>query len=60
MHAFLSGWTMETCKRLICFSSVEPVHGCCRLNKRLLKGFLANAKALIKKEGGEIHVTHRG
>ncbi|KAH1041019.1 hypothetical protein GLYMA_09G016200v4 [Glycine max] len=30
-----------------------------RLNKRLLKGFLANAKALIKKEGGEIHVTHK-
>lgn len=29
------------------------------LNKRLLKGFLANAKALLKKEGGEIHVTHK-
>ncbi|XP_020221267.1 uncharacterized protein At4g26485 isoform X2 [Cajanus cajan] len=29
-----------------------------RLNKRLLKGFLANAKALVKK-GGEIHVTHK-
>ncbi|RDX68061.1 Heavy metal-associated isoprenylated plant protein 41, partial [Mucuna pruriens] len=30
-----------------------------QLNKRLLKGFLANAKALVKKEGGEIHVTHK-
>lgn len=30
-----------------------------RLNKKLLKGFMANAKALVKKEGGEIHVTHK-
>ncbi|XP_027339291.1 uncharacterized protein At4g26485-like [Abrus precatorius] len=30
-----------------------------QLNKRLLKGFLANAKVLVKKEGGEIHVTHK-
>lgn len=30
-----------------------------RLNKRLVKGYLANAKALVKKEGGEIHVTHK-
>lgn len=31
-----------------------------RLNKRLLKGFLANAKALLKKDDGEIHVTQKG
>ncbi|KAF7840486.1 Heavy metal-associated isoprenylated plant protein 41 isoform A [Senna tora] len=30
-----------------------------QLNKRLVKGFLANAKALVKKEGGEIHVSHK-
>lgn len=30
-----------------------------QLNKKLLKGFMANAKALVKKEGGEIHVTHK-
>ncbi|XP_057434188.1 uncharacterized protein At4g26485-like [Lotus japonicus] len=30
-----------------------------QLNKRLVKGFLANAKVLLKKEGGEIHVTHK-
>ncbi|KAK7331176.1 hypothetical protein VNO77_25394 [Canavalia gladiata] len=30
-----------------------------KLNKRLLKGFLGNAKVLLKKEGGEIHVTHK-
>ncbi|KAG4990228.1 hypothetical protein AAZX31_09G016100 [Glycine max] len=37
----------------------ENSHCQIQLNKRLLKGFLANAKALIKKEGGEIHVTHK-
>ncbi|XP_057757803.1 uncharacterized protein At4g26485-like isoform X2 [Arachis stenosperma] len=30
-----------------------------RLNKRLVKGFLSNAKILVRKEGGEIHVTHK-
>ncbi|WJX27378.1 25S rRNA (uracil(2634)-N(3))-methyltransferase [Trifolium repens] len=30
-----------------------------QLNKKLLKGFMANAKALVKKDGGEIHVTHK-
>ncbi|XP_061344372.1 uncharacterized protein At4g26485-like [Gastrolobium bilobum] len=30
-----------------------------QLNKRLVKGFLANAKVLVRKEGGEIHVTHK-
>ncbi|MED6131693.1 hypothetical protein PIB30_012132 [Stylosanthes scabra] len=30
-----------------------------QLNKRLVKGFLSNAKILIRKEGGEIHVTHK-
>ncbi|KAG2395574.1 uncharacterized protein HKW66_Vig0070500 [Vigna angularis] len=30
-----------------------------RLNKRLLKSFLANAKALLKKDDGEIHVTQK-
>ncbi|XP_020221266.1 uncharacterized protein At4g26485 isoform X1 [Cajanus cajan] len=36
----------------------ENSHCQIQLNKRLLKGFLANAKALVKK-GGEIHVTHK-
>lgn len=31
----------------------------CRLNKRLVKGFLKNAKLLLKKEGGEIHISHK-
>lgn len=35
------------------------MHGYYRLNKKLLKGFLANAKALLKKDGGEIHVTQK-
>lgn len=30
-----------------------------RLNKRLVKGFLRNAKLLLKKEGGEIHISHK-
>ncbi|XP_021828102.1 uncharacterized protein At4g26485-like [Prunus avium] len=30
-----------------------------QLNKRLVKGFLQNAKLLLKKEGGEIHITHK-
>ncbi|KAF1882468.1 hypothetical protein Lal_00039116 [Lupinus albus] len=30
-----------------------------RLNKRLVKGFLSNAKVLLRKEGGEIHITHK-
>ncbi|XP_057757802.1 uncharacterized protein At4g26485-like isoform X1 [Arachis stenosperma] len=30
-----------------------------QLNKRLVKGFLSNAKILVRKEGGEIHVTHK-
>ncbi|KAJ7967868.1 DUF2431 domain protein [Quillaja saponaria] len=30
-----------------------------QLNKRLVKGFLKNAKVLLRKEGGEIHVTHK-
>lgn len=30
-----------------------------RLNKKLVKGFLGNAKALLRKEGGEIHVSHK-
>ncbi|CAH1429546.1 unnamed protein product [Lactuca virosa] len=29
------------------------------LNKELVKGFLMNAKVLLKKENGEIHVTHK-
>ncbi|KAL4585331.1 hypothetical protein LXL04_009949 [Taraxacum kok-saghyz] len=29
------------------------------LNKELVKGFLKNAKVLLKKENGEIHVTHK-
>ncbi|XAR65774.1 hypothetical protein NMG60_11010016 [Bertholletia excelsa] len=35
-------------------------NGCqIKLNKRLVKGFLANAKVLLRKEGGEIHITHK-
>lgn len=30
-----------------------------KLNKRLVKGFLRNAKVLLRKENGEIHVTHK-
>ncbi|GMP75927.1 hypothetical protein CsSME_00032837 [Camellia sinensis var. sinensis] len=30
-----------------------------RLNKQLVKGFLTNAKVLLRKEEGEIHVTHK-
>ncbi|KAL6207279.1 hypothetical protein ACLB2K_024523 [Fragaria x ananassa] len=30
-----------------------------QLNKRLVKGFLRNAKLLLKKEGGEIHISHK-
>ncbi|CAL0299693.1 unnamed protein product [Lupinus luteus] len=30
-----------------------------QLNKRLVKGFLSNAKVLLRKEAGEIHVTHK-
>ncbi|CAB4305967.1 unnamed protein product [Prunus armeniaca] len=30
-----------------------------QLNKRLVKGFLQNAKLLLRKEGGEIHITHK-
>lgn len=30
-----------------------------QLNKRLVKGFLKNAKLLLKKEGGEIHISHK-
>ena len=33
--------------------------GIYRLNKQLVKGFLKNAKVLLRKEGGEIHVTHK-
>lgn len=29
------------------------------LNKELVQGFLKNAKVLLKKENGEIHVTHK-
>ncbi|KAI3765379.1 hypothetical protein L2E82_15412 [Cichorium intybus] len=29
------------------------------LNKELVKGFMRNAKVLLKKENGEIHVTHK-
>lgn len=31
----------------------------CRLNKRLVKGFLRNAKTLLKEEKGEIHISHK-
>ncbi|KAF9679318.1 hypothetical protein SADUNF_Sadunf06G0002600 [Salix dunnii] len=30
-----------------------------QLNKRLIKGYLSNAKALLKQDKGEIHVTHK-
>ncbi|GFZ03370.1 hypothetical protein Acr_15g0019780 [Actinidia rufa] len=30
-----------------------------RLNKQLVKGFLMNGKALLRKEEGEIHVTNK-
>ncbi|KAF5943500.1 hypothetical protein HYC85_017577 [Camellia sinensis] len=30
-----------------------------KLNKQLVKGFLTNAKVLLRKEEGEIHVTHK-
>lgn len=30
-----------------------------QLNKELVKGFLRNAKLLLKEENGEIHVTHK-
>ncbi|WCJ19309.1 hypothetical protein M5689_001605 [Euphorbia peplus] len=30
-----------------------------QLNKRLIKGFLSNAKVLLKENNGEIHVTHK-
>lgn len=35
------------------------VIACYSMNKKLVKGFLRNAKALIKKDIGEIHVTHK-
>lgn len=41
-------------ENLICFSSTFN-----RLNKQLVKGFLMNAKVLLKKKDGEIHVTHK-
>ncbi|WOH16258.1 hypothetical protein DCAR_0935808 [Daucus carota subsp. sativus] len=35
-------------------------NGCqIKMNKDLVKGFLRNAKALLKKDSGEIHVTHK-
>ncbi|CAL0309154.1 unnamed protein product [Lupinus luteus] len=37
----------------------ENSHCQIQLNKRLVKGFLSNAKVLLRKEGGEIHVTHK-
>ncbi|KAJ6332437.1 hypothetical protein OIU76_010767 [Salix suchowensis] len=30
-----------------------------QLNKRLIKGYLSNAKVLVKQDKGEIHVTHK-
>ncbi|KAL8244697.1 hypothetical protein R6Q59_010955 [Mikania micrantha] len=30
-----------------------------RLNKQLVKGFLGNAKMLLKKDNGEIHITDK-
>lgn len=30
-----------------------------RLNKRLVKEFLKNAKVLLRKQEGEIHITHK-
>ncbi|XP_062162494.1 uncharacterized protein At4g26485-like [Alnus glutinosa] len=30
-----------------------------KLNKMLVKGFLKNAKLLLRKQGGEIHVSHK-
>ncbi|KAD7117438.1 hypothetical protein E3N88_04706 [Mikania micrantha] len=30
-----------------------------KLNKELVKGFLRNAKMLLKKDNGEIHITHK-
>ncbi|KAK9065229.1 hypothetical protein SSX86_016612 [Deinandra increscens subsp. villosa] len=37
----------------------EP-NGCqIKLNKQLVKGFMRNAKTLLKRENGEIHVTHK-
>ncbi|KAE7995187.1 hypothetical protein FH972_000014 [Carpinus fangiana] len=30
-----------------------------KLNKTLVKGFLKNAKMLLRKQGGEIHVSHK-
>ncbi|XP_034892710.1 heavy metal-associated isoprenylated plant protein 41 isoform X2 [Populus alba] len=30
-----------------------------RLNKSLIKGYLSNAKVLLKQDKGEIHVTHK-
>lgn len=29
------------------------------MNKELVKGFLKNAKVLLRKEKGQIHVTHK-
>ncbi|KAE9591546.1 hypothetical protein Lalb_Chr20g0119631 [Lupinus albus] len=37
----------------------ENSHCQIQLNKRLVKGFLSNAKVLLRKEGGEIHITHK-
>uniref|UniRef100_A0A5B7AR79 25S rRNA (uridine-N(3))-methyltransferase BMT5-like domain-containing protein n=1 Tax=Davidia involucrata TaxID=16924 RepID=A0A5B7AR79_DAVIN len=35
-------------------------NGCqIKLNKQLVKGFLKNAKVLLRKEEGEIHVSHK-
>ena len=31
----------------------------CRLNKRLVKGFMKNAKTLLKEGKGEIHISHK-
>ncbi|XP_050368357.1 uncharacterized protein At4g26485-like [Argentina anserina] len=37
----------------------EESHCQIQLNKRLVKGFLRNAKLLLKKQGGEIHISHK-
>ncbi|XP_019426393.1 PREDICTED: uncharacterized protein At4g26485-like [Lupinus angustifolius] len=37
----------------------ENSHCQIQLNKRLVKGFLSNAKVVLRKEGGEIHITHK-
>nr|XP_034898308.1 heavy metal-associated isoprenylated plant protein 41-like [Populus alba] len=49
--------TVDTQGTLFFLSLLQLVKG---LNKILLRGYLSNAKVKLKKDKGEIHVTHKG